>query len=480
MKLYTLISNINKNSKHFLLIIIIAFTQSCEQPTKEENDKKINLLITKSDSLNSVGKYDEAIELIDEALEIKDSIAFAYIVRGNAYMGLSKFKKAKKDFTIAIEKEGKNSIGYLFRAKSNLDLEEYEDFKKDIDNYLKNYPTDTIGLTLRSNYNLKVNKKLAKSDLLAIYSSDTNSITTIQKLAKVLYDLNEKEKSLDFYHKYYNLSENAKKDSLEFILGKINFEIKELNKSKLHFLNLERNGKNLDSTYYFVSEIYIKENNFSEAIKYLDKKISVAQDDYISHFKKSQIYDKLDKKELAIISSLKGLQVEWGLKNLFLKAIPLSIFIFSLCALLYFYFKKFKFEDYDRKSIKKAYLHLSIIPFGLHNIYLNFYPKFYLHSLIISTSIIYFSFDLYHILNYHEEIMLHFKENNISLKIMIFVVIYFVIDAVTTPIQTFLSVQKERKMTSPESLGKQKKTLKEIVDNLEDRKLKIENLYKRL
>ncbi|WP_100627027.1 tetratricopeptide repeat protein [Algoriphagus formosus] len=479
MKLYTLISKLTFVRIFFFLSFLVTLF-SCSQETKEEIDDKINKLILKADSLNSLSRYEEAIELIDQVIEIKDTIPYAYIVKGNSYLGSGRLKKAKKNFTIAIDREGENSFGYLLRAKVNIALEEYDEFENDINIYLKSYPTDTVGLILRSEYFKKNDKKLAIKDLLTIYSLDSTSQVAIRNLAINYYEIGDMVNSLNFYYKNIEFLKGNEKDTVDFILGKINYQINQIDSAKSRFLKLEKNNKYLDSTYYFLSNIFIVENDLLAALNYLDKKNSIAPNDYNSHFKKAYLLEKMGKSDFAISSSLTGLKVKWENLNWFLKVLPLSLFILSISFIFFIYSKNYKSKDFDRKSIRKAFFIYFVLPFGLHNIYLNFYYKFLVHVGIILLFAYYFYFDLYYIGFYYEEVKLNLTNNKFSSLFINLLIVYFLLDFLTIPIQTFLSIKNERRMMTKETLNDQLNDLGVIVEDLEIRKLNIEQLISRL
>lgn len=463
-----------KTTLYFILTILIF---SCNQPTKEEIDAKLTRLLSVSDSLNSLKEFNEALEIINEAIDLKDTIPYSYIIKGNSYLGLKKYKKANKNFTKAIELEGNKSYGYLYRAKSNLEYEEYDDFLSDINNFLRHHPMDTAGLTLRSNYNLKVNKKSAISDLWVLYNSDTTSQKTVENLAKTYYELNEKQKSLVFYDKFYKLIKGSKKDTIQFLIAKINFEIKNNKPALLNFLSLEEKGKFLDSSYFYISEILIREKKYNESIVYLDKKIKTNISDYESYFKKATLFKALGESDLAINSSLLGLKAKWKTKNIFSKSIPLLFTLIIFGLIRYIYFKKFHFEDYDRKTMKTAYLHYLIIPMGLHNIYLNFPYKNYIHSVIILISIIYFSFEANNFIFYPKEILSGLSQDNTSIAIIKIIILYLILDLISIPFQTFISNQKEREILNIEYLKKEKVKLEMIEEDLKVRNNQITTLF---
>jgi serine/threonine protein kinase len=88
-------------------------------------------------ALYNVGKYQEAIEAYNHAIEFDARYAFAYNNRGLAYRNLKKYAKAMVDYNRAIELDARYADAYYNRGVTYYDLMEFtraiEDFSRAID-----------------------------------------------------------------------------------------------------------------------------------------------------------------------------------------------------------------------------------------------------------------------------------------------------------------------------------------------------------
>ena len=101
-----------------------------EQITKKlEVEDKIflsNQKIEEATRLREQGKYEDAIKLCNEAIELNPNNYLAYLRRGNFYYRQKQYERAIQDFDKAIQLNPNYSIAYNNRGLSYSDLKKYE------------------------------------------------------------------------------------------------------------------------------------------------------------------------------------------------------------------------------------------------------------------------------------------------------------------------------------------------------------------
>jgi tetratricopeptide (TPR) repeat protein len=116
--------------KQILIILsILAFT-SCDFKSSADYN-------TEAEKLESEGKYEEAIPLLNKAIEKDPENIYALINRGVDKSILGDFQSAIDDYTVVIEIDSDNALAFLNRGKNKKRLEDYqgaiEDFDKAIE-----------------------------------------------------------------------------------------------------------------------------------------------------------------------------------------------------------------------------------------------------------------------------------------------------------------------------------------------------------
>ena len=143
--------------KSLILFIITSFIiSSCNNLSYEEKILQYNNLYNEAYAQSENKNYSGAINQLDKAIEITDTLSKAILLRGDCFHYLKKYDKAEDDYDDVIKIEGKTSIAYKNRAINFL-VQNDSDFKGDIDNYITHHPKDKDAILLRQDYNLKNN-----------------------------------------------------------------------------------------------------------------------------------------------------------------------------------------------------------------------------------------------------------------------------------------------------------------------------------
>ncbi|WP_415376802.1 tetratricopeptide repeat protein [Patiriisocius sp. Uisw_017] len=113
-----------------ILIILISLTfTSCDFKSSADYNAE-------AEKLEQQGKYAEAIQLLDKAIEKDPSNIYALINRGVDKSILEDYEGSIKDYTKSLELDSHNALAFLNRGKNKKRLEDYqgaiEDFEKAI------------------------------------------------------------------------------------------------------------------------------------------------------------------------------------------------------------------------------------------------------------------------------------------------------------------------------------------------------------
>jgi tetratricopeptide (TPR) repeat protein len=136
---------VKKTMKHVILILtIILLLTSCDFKSAQE-------YLNEADKLSEQGKYKEAIELLDKAIEKDPKYLGAYINRGADKSALKDYKGAIEDYKNVLQIDPKNTLA-LFNIGNN--YKRLDNFKTAVDYYDKAFDTkggQTIYLDLTPN-----------------------------------------------------------------------------------------------------------------------------------------------------------------------------------------------------------------------------------------------------------------------------------------------------------------------------------------
>ena len=114
----------------FILTIILLLT-SCDFKSAQE-------YLNEADKLSEQGKYKEAIELLDKAIEKDPKYLGAYINRGADKSALKDYKGAIEDYKNVLQIDPKNTLA-LFNIGNN--YKRLDDFKTAVEYYDKAFDT---------------------------------------------------------------------------------------------------------------------------------------------------------------------------------------------------------------------------------------------------------------------------------------------------------------------------------------------------
>jgi len=258
--------------------------------------------------------FDEAINLCNEALQLKPNYNLAYACRGIIYsFGLKNPRLAIQDFDEVIKSEPGSPEIYFIRGISYIQLAQYDsamqDFNKSLD--------------------LGFNSPLAYSARGSMYFQKEQYERAIQDFNKAI----ELEPNLQIAYAGRGASyQRLKKDSIAIqdldiaIQLNPNDSIAFYNRGRAH-LNLkqyEQAISDFDRTiqinpfykfaYLYRGRVYFNMKNYEQAIKDYNRTIKIDPNYDIAYNRRGLAYDKLEKYELAIQDYSKALELDPNFK----------------------------------------------------------------------------------------------------------------------------------------------------------------------
>jgi len=119
--------------------------------SKQDQLRVYNYYIKKANQYNAIEDYKTAIKYSDKAIDITDTLAVAFKVKGIALYHLNILDDALVNFDEVISLEGEKSDVFKNRALVHLKHDDAY-FLNDIETYLDTHPNDTEAITMRAAY----------------------------------------------------------------------------------------------------------------------------------------------------------------------------------------------------------------------------------------------------------------------------------------------------------------------------------------
>lgn len=240
----------------------------------QDNKNKILILFRIALIYDELGEYVDSIKIYDRIIKLDDKQSGAYYGRAIAYEELNEFKKAFYNYYKSIEINPEYDRAYYYLA--NL----YDQIG-DLDNALKYYKkTITIAPKDYRAYN----------NIAGIYEELNMDEKAIKMVDKSL------ELNADFYQSLYN------KGVLE---GKSNN-----NKKALHYYYRAIDAKeDFGNSYLNISEIYIENKRYIDAIKILTKGIKQSKKMEDLYYNRACCYSLIEKDKQALDDLEKAISI---------------------------------------------------------------------------------------------------------------------------------------------------------------------------
>lgn len=251
------------------------------------------------------GKYKKAVNCFEKALDNPSKIEYNIDImsyKGSAKEKLGEYEEALSIYNDILSKDKDNTAILQSRANIQYLLQNYEESLKDYDTLLEKNKKD-ISLYLGKYQVLMAQGKDADGETLLnealnIASSDTPE-QKFQK-AKIYYFLGDYDTAMT---ELTSAGEAGYTESYQY-LGNIYLEKNDITNAIYYFeLYLEKtNNKNISQVYNQIAYCYIKEENYEEALSYINKGLKNATAENEQELRKNEIiaYEKMGDVELAL------------------------------------------------------------------------------------------------------------------------------------------------------------------------------------
>ncbi len=242
--------------------------------------------------------YDKALEYYDKALKIDPKDSYIYNNKGYLYDQIGKIDLAVNNYNKAIEIDPSswityNNMGRMF-SRLGKDKEALEVYNKAIslnttDNVYIYYSAGTINFKLGHYDNAIVMFK-------KVIAIDPKSFQSYFYCSLAYSKLKDYEQALKYLDKSLSIKPDNGKDDYEFYYSagitylKSNRDIDAIN---MFNKAIEINSDNFQP-YFYCSLAYVKIKDYKQALKYLDKGLSIEpNDEKMNILKESMIRDKI-------------------------------------------------------------------------------------------------------------------------------------------------------------------------------------------
>lgn len=424
-------------SKKITTIFLIALLCSCGSKTSyEEQIKQYKNFVHIADSLNKIKDYKESITASSKAIKITDTLPQAYLKRGDSYLGLKNYDKAKDDFSDVIKIEGEKSVAYKGRAIANYFIKEEDDFTEDIDIYIK-YHADPYAHLLRGDYYAKKNKydKAILDYSICIKNNPQNSILYLKR-GNVYANAGKTNLSVNDYEIYTRLNPTKNNDLVFYKRALQNLKAKNYQKAIDDFAlisELSSDLKIIDLT----GDCFYNLEKYKDAIKNYSAYLVKDPNNYKVLEKRATSFLAIEDLKNADKDFKNVATLKWESKGFFYKYGWFILFIITYFTLGLIIASTVK-EEYDNRKISKSYWYYFLTGlFGGHYLYLHYNFRYYLHSILIFTLLFINSFNIRSFYNHYNLLSSGALSSQTSRIIIYMIIILLVIDIILLPYFVF-------------------------------------------
>lgn len=414
-----------------------------------------NSLVSTADSLNKNKDYKQSIIASTEAIEITDTLAHAYLKRGDSNLGLNNYDDAVDDFSEAIKLEGEKSVAYKGRAIAYYFKNEKDDFSDDIDIYITNHSNDIYAHSLRGDYYTEdEDYEKAILDYSICLKNDPGNSTFYLKRGNVYAMDGQTNLSIIDYENYTRLNPNINNDALLYKRGLLNIKANNFQKAINDFSLISYSFTN-SKIFELRGDCFFALKNYNDAIKNYSLFLASNPDNIDVRSKRGDSY--FNNKDLKNANSdyKNSATLKWNSKSLFYKYGWYILFIlgYLLVGLILLCCIK---EEYDDKKFKKSYWYYFLTGlFGGHYLYVNYFLRYLLYTILIFTLFFLNSFNIRSFYNHNELFWSGIISTQYSLLLIYVILILFVVDFLMLPYAVF-SYNHNLRLSINDEISKQR------------------------
>ena len=302
----------NKEVEDIRQQAIKADTESKKSNVKEKFEKAdkdflYNQKLKESGNLNYQEKYDEAIKLCNEAIEIDPNKENAYLLRGFNYWELEQYDESMANFNKIIEINPNFEMAYMFRGYAQiLAIEDYWIAnRKNFDDTVKNMLNKAIEDFTKA---IQINQ-VSHNKLKAIFNPDADVTDLLYTSRAFVYnELKKYDEAIEDYNKAIELApDNAKiYDERGLIYDKLEKYDEAIN----DFTKAIQIAPNSSKFYRSRGSSYGALGKYDEAIGDFTKAIQLDPNDKESYKRRASVYALLEKYDEALKDYNKAIKID--------------------------------------------------------------------------------------------------------------------------------------------------------------------------
>lgn len=242
---------------NLLLFIAILFCGILKAQTVEQ-------YVNKGLVLDSMGKYQEAIQSFSKAIELEPMLAVAWYNRGVSKLNASKYSESIVDFNKCIFIDTAMYEAYYNRSIAYKMTNNYQFAWADINKYLTKYPKDVDAVLSRLSLGEEMGEDLyIEKDLHFLLTLDSQNRNLWIKLGSFYNASQQYEKALPIYHK---MIQSEPEYSNWFLLRAFTYYYKGAFKESMEDVNiyLVQNPKDPEAL-KLKADLYFYTNDFNAA-----------------------------------------------------------------------------------------------------------------------------------------------------------------------------------------------------------------------
>lgn len=272
----------------------------------DQNNEEI--YIQKANIFSRRDKHKEAIQLLEQALEITDDEADVLSLLGMEHLFMEDYENAKDFFMRCLEADEDDysalyNIIYCFEY-----LEQYEEAIDFLNDYLNKNPYSEVAWHQvgKQYFELKKYKKALAAFDFAIISDDSFIGAYFEK-GRVLEKLKRYQDAIESYSITLGLD-----DSTSYALLRIGKCYEKLGDSELalqFYLKCVEEDSLLDKGWIAITDYYIKRKQYQKALYYIDKAISIDSENSLFWKRYARLNNRLHLFEEAEIGYRKALEL---------------------------------------------------------------------------------------------------------------------------------------------------------------------------
>ncbi|MGZ2371761.1 tetratricopeptide repeat protein [Ancylomarina sp. YFZ004] len=419
-----------------LLISILLLICSCgDDRTPKEQIDEYNKLYSEALGLSDGSQFEAAIEKLNLANNITDTIEKSFLLRAHCYFKLKDFDSSIDDYSDAIKLVGDSSSSYKQRAIVQLAAEEDDDFIDDINNYLKFHSRDIEAYTLRGDYFCKNNDlEDGIADYTIALDIEPANVDLYLKRGNAYSVVSNNSKSISDLEEFVKLSGGEGNSDIYFKKGCLYLSTEQYSQALADFNKIPEWDKLYTEVFAHKGICNFELGDNEEAIVNFTDHLSLNKKDTDVLKKRAEAYLMIDDIQKSYDDSQSAANIIWENNGFFYKYKYFLFYLIGFIIVGVFILTKNEYT-FDNLKTKKVYLYFAwSFLFGGHLIALRSY-RYILFSLVIFTLFLYNNFEIVSYISDMRLFLYSLEPSLINICVLTLLVVMLSYDMLTIPYQ---------------------------------------------